>query len=225
MLSMFVLASQDNWEIAMYAGVDATGKDTGPYANNNPVLALYFIAFMIIGSFFVIQLFVGVFIDTFQTVTSEVKALSRQSSIRSEQSSGSEMGMQEPLNKLRLYVFDVVDKKQFDLIIAAFIITNVFTMSCESYKSSAGQANFLTTVDYIFNFVFGSEVVFKLWALYPKQYFSSRWNKFDFVVVMVSFLGKSDLHHRQQSQHLAIARSCVVVPKRKKSRICECELI
>lgn len=189
MLSMFVLASQDNWEIAMYAGVDATGKDTGPYANNNPVLALYFIAFMIIGSFFVIQLFVGVFIDTFQTVTSEVKALSRQSSIRSEQSSGSEMGMQEPLNKLRLYVFDVVDKKQFDLIIAAFIITNVFTMSCESYKSSAGQANFLTTVDYIFNFVFGSEVVFKLWALYPKQYFSSRWNKFDFVVVMVSFLG------------------------------------
>ncbi len=99
MLSMFILASQDNWEVAMYAGVDATGKDTGPYANNNPVLALYFIAFMIIGSFFVIQLFVGVFIDTFQTVTSEVKALSRQSSIRSEQSSGSEMGMQEPLNR------------------------------------------------------------------------------------------------------------------------------
>jgi len=62
-------------------------------------------------------------------------------------------------------------------------------MSCESYKSSAGQAAFLTWVDFVFNYVFGMEVVAKLWALYPKQYFSSRWNKFDFVVVMVSFLG------------------------------------
>jgi hypothetical protein len=68
-------------------------------------------------------------------------------------------------------VFDVVNKKQFDLIIAAFIITNVITMSCESYKSSGAQSEFLTTVDFVFNFVFGSEVVAKLWAQYPKQVF------------------------------------------------------
>jgi hypothetical protein len=63
---MFVLASQDNWEYAMFAGMDAQSRDLAPVVNVNPVISLYYIAFMVVGSFFVVQLFVGVFIDTFQ---------------------------------------------------------------------------------------------------------------------------------------------------------------
>lgn len=63
---MFVLSSQDNWEYAMFAGMDAQSRDLAPVVNVNPVISLYYIAFMVVGSFFVVQLFVGVFIDTFQ---------------------------------------------------------------------------------------------------------------------------------------------------------------
>ena len=44
MLSMFIIASQDNWECSMFAGIDATGQDTGPYINYDRVISLYFLS-------------------------------------------------------------------------------------------------------------------------------------------------------------------------------------
>jgi voltage-dependent calcium channel T type alpha-1G len=190
MLSMFVLASQDNWEMHMYAAIDATQKGKGPIANNEPGTGVFFLAILIVASFFVMQLFVGVFIDTFQTVTQENKALSRKSSLASENSSvTSATGAEAPLFWLRSVVYTVVTTKQFDLIIAAFILANIFTMAADTPKSSDIHTRILGVLEFVFNFVFGTEVIAKLWGMYPKQYFNSRWNKFDFVVVMFSYAG------------------------------------
>ena len=187
---MFILASQDNWECSMFAAVDATGKKTSPYVNNNPVISLYFIAFMIVGSFFVIQLFVGVFIDTFQTVVAERKALSRQSSVSSENTDTSmSANFQEPIGQMRLIAFNVVTQKQFDIIIAVYIVLNIFVMATEAYKLSKVQAKFIEVADFVFNFIFGSEMILKLVGLRGKHYFSSSWNLFDFTVVMISYGG------------------------------------
>jgi hypothetical protein len=190
LLSMFILASQDNWEYIMFAAIDSTGKKTGPYVNNNPVISLYFIAFMIVGSFFVIQLFVGVFIDTFQTVVAERKALSRQSSLSSEATDASaSANFQEPSGVWRLMVFDIVTQKQFDILIAVYIVLNILVMASEAYKLSSAQAKFIKTADFVFNFVFGSEMIFKIFGLRAKYYYSSSWNIFDYSVVMLSFSG------------------------------------
>jgi hypothetical protein len=190
LLSMFILASQDNWEYSMFAAIDSTGKKTGPYVNNNPVISLYFIAFMIVGSFFVIQLFVGVFIDTFQTVVAERKALSRQSSLSSEATDASaSANFQEPSGVWRLMVFDVVTQKQFDILIAVYIVLNIVVMASEAYKLSSVQAKFIKTADFVFNFVFGSEMICKIFGLRAKYYYSSSWNIFDFSVVMLSYCG------------------------------------
>jgi hypothetical protein len=190
LLSMFILASQDNWECSMFAAIDSTGKKTGPYVNNNPVISLYFIAFMIVGSFFVIQLFVGVFIDTFQTVVAEHKALSRQSSLSSETTDASaSANFQEPSGVWRLTVFDIITQKQFDILIAFYIVLNIFVMASEAYKLSSAQAKFIKTADFVFNFVFGSEMICKIFGLRAKYYYSSSWNIFDYSVVMLSFCG------------------------------------
>eukprot|EP00291_Cryptomonas_curvata_P014439 CAMPEP_0172153224 /NCGR_PEP_ID=MMETSP1050-20130122/1310_1 /TAXON_ID=233186 /ORGANISM="Cryptomonas curvata, Strain CCAP979/52" /LENGTH=988 /DNA_ID=CAMNT_0012821705 /DNA_START=410 /DNA_END=3377 /DNA_ORIENTATION=- len=179
LLSMFILASQDNWECSMFAAIDSTGKKTGPYVNSNPIISLYFIAFMIVGSFFVIQLFVGVFIDTFQTVVAERKALSRQSSLSSEATDVSASANFQEL----------VTQKQFDILIAVYIVLNIFVMASEAYKLSSVQAKFIKTADFVFNFVFGSEMICKIFGLRAKYYYSSSWNIFDYSVVMLSFCG------------------------------------
>ena len=111
MLSMFVLASQDNWEQAMFAGMDVTSAYTGPIVNYNIFLAFYYLAFMIVGSFFVIQLFVGVFIDTFQTVVAERKVLSRQSSLATDTTENSSAHGREPTDPIRLLLYDIVHIK------------------------------------------------------------------------------------------------------------------
>ena len=190
MLSMFVLASQDNWEMHMYAAIDATSKGSGPVANSTPETGIFFLAIMIVASFFVMQLFVGVFIDTFQTVTQESKALSRKSSLASENSSVTSTGnIDEPLSWRRNIFHNVVTTKQFDLVIAAFIVGNILAMSADTAKGSEVQTNLLLIFEFVFNFVFGSEVIAKQWGMYPVNYFNSRWNKFDFIVVMISYLG------------------------------------
>lgn len=66
---------------------------------------------------------------------------------------------------------------------------NVIVMACESFRQSLAQQQFLAIADVLFNMLFAAEVVLKLTALYPIEYFKSTWNRFDFVVVMVSFLG------------------------------------
>jgi hypothetical protein len=86
-------------------------------------------------------------------------------------------------------VHQVVTMKKFDMMIAAFILGNIIAMSAESFKSDSSQEEFLRTIDYIFNFVFGMEVVTKQWGLFPRHYFRSKWNKFDFAVVLVSYFG------------------------------------
>ena len=81
--------------------------------------------------------------------------------------------------------YTVTTQKRFDILIAVFIIANVVTMSAESFMSSEQHAQILAVFDFVFNFVFGAEVVAKMAGLYPAGYFSSNWNRFDFIVVMV----------------------------------------
>lgn len=52
----------------MYNGIDAVGVDMQPKKDKNPIMAMYFVAFMIIGSQFIINLFVGVVIDNFNKI-------------------------------------------------------------------------------------------------------------------------------------------------------------
>lgn len=51
----------------MWDGVDAVGIDMDPVRDNNVSWALYYILFILIGSFFMINLFVGIVCDSFQT--------------------------------------------------------------------------------------------------------------------------------------------------------------
>ena len=49
----------------MYHGADMTGVGTQPVRDTDKYYCLFFIAFIIVGSFFVMNLFVGVTIDKF----------------------------------------------------------------------------------------------------------------------------------------------------------------
>ncbi|CAL8262717.1 unnamed protein product [Arctogadus glacialis] len=65
LMSLFVLASKDGWVDIMYDGLDAVGVDKQPVMNNNPWMLLYFISFLLIVAFFVLNMFVGVVVENF----------------------------------------------------------------------------------------------------------------------------------------------------------------
>ncbi|KAM3843111.1 voltage-dependent T-type calcium channel subunit alpha-1G-like, partial [Diretmus argenteus] len=65
LMSLFVLASKDGWVDIMYDGLDAVGVDQQPTMNYNPWMLLYFISFLLIVAFFVLNMFVGVVVENF----------------------------------------------------------------------------------------------------------------------------------------------------------------
>jgi hypothetical protein len=71
LLSLFEIASLEMWPDLMYAGVDAVNPGLQPLTNHNPKACVYFVGFVIVGSFFVLNLFVGVAIDKFNHMQAE----------------------------------------------------------------------------------------------------------------------------------------------------------
>ncbi|XP_013915000.1 PREDICTED: voltage-dependent T-type calcium channel subunit alpha-1H-like [Thamnophis sirtalis] len=65
LMSLFVLSSKDGWVNIMYDGLDAVGIDQQPSRNHNLWMLLYFISFLLIVSFFVLNMFVGVVVENF----------------------------------------------------------------------------------------------------------------------------------------------------------------
>ncbi|XP_008047620.1 sodium channel protein type 11 subunit alpha, partial [Carlito syrichta] len=64
-LALLQVATFKGWMDIMYAAVDSRGKEQQPAFENNSIMYLYFVVFIIFGSFFTLNLFIGVIIDNF----------------------------------------------------------------------------------------------------------------------------------------------------------------
>jgi hypothetical protein len=54
-----------SWSSVMYSGIDSVAIDHTPIKKYRPFWGIFFIAFMIIGNLFIINLFVGIVTSTF----------------------------------------------------------------------------------------------------------------------------------------------------------------
>ena len=66
--TLFEISTTEGWTDVMFAAVDQRGIEMQPIQNNNPLWAIFFICFLIFGSFFVLEFFVGVTIDNFNKI-------------------------------------------------------------------------------------------------------------------------------------------------------------
>jgi len=65
-LLYFVIMSQVvNWENIMYKIMNSNGPDRVPGYKQQPYLSIFFMAFIIFGAFFIINMFVGVVISAY----------------------------------------------------------------------------------------------------------------------------------------------------------------
>ena len=74
MLVLFETATLEMWLEVMYHGVDAVDEGVHPARDANPAACVFFVIFIIVGSFFIMNLFVGVTIDKFNEMKEESAA-------------------------------------------------------------------------------------------------------------------------------------------------------
>ncbi|XP_050521806.1 voltage-dependent T-type calcium channel subunit alpha-1G-like isoform X2 [Daktulosphaira vitifoliae] len=196
LMALFVLSSRDGWVNIMYTGLDAVGVDQQPIENYSEWRLLYFISFILLVGFFVLNMFVGVVVENFHRCREEQEKEERVRRLakRAKQMEKKRRKMHEPpyyrdYSSARLLVHSVVTSKYFDLAIAAVIGLNVVTMALEFYMMPKALTYALKIFNYFFTAVFILECVMKMLALGMQLYVKDRWNLLDIGIVILSIVG------------------------------------
>lgn len=197
-LALLQVATFKGWMDIMFAAVDSREqKDEQPTYEYNKYMYLYFVIFIIFGSFFTLNLFIGVIIDNFNQ---QKKKLGGQDIFMTEEqkkyynamkklgSKKPQKPIPRPSNSLQGFFFDIVTKQAFDIIIMILICLNMVTMMVETDDQSKDTENLLYYINLAFVVIFTGECLLKIVAL-RYYYFTIGWNIFDFVVVILSIVG------------------------------------
>ncbi|XP_035932193.2 voltage-dependent T-type calcium channel subunit alpha-1G isoform X20 [Halichoerus grypus] len=196
LMSLFVLASKDGWVDIMYDGLDAVGVDQQPIMNHNPWMLLYFISFLLIVAFFVLNMFVGVVVENFhkcrqhqeeeESRRREEKRLRR---LEKKRRKAQCKPYYSDYSRFRLLVHHLCTSHYLDLFITGVIGLNVVTMAMEHYQQPQILDEALKICNYIFTVIFVLESVFKLVAFGFRRFFQDRWNQLDLAIVLLSIMG------------------------------------
>uniref|UniRef100_A0A3P8TKA8 Sodium channel protein n=1 Tax=Amphiprion percula TaxID=161767 RepID=A0A3P8TKA8_AMPPE len=205
-LALLQVATFKGWMDIMYAAVDSREVEDQPDYEVNIYMYIYFVVFIIFGSFFTLNLFIGVIIDNFNQQKKKIRAvlspdfLFCQDIFMTEEqkkyynamkklgSKKPQKPIPRPQNKIQGMVFDFVTQQVFDISIMILICLNMVTMMVETDDQSNETEVVLYWVNFIFIVVFTTEFLLKLFAL-RHYYFTNGWNIFDVVVVILSIVG------------------------------------
>ncbi|XP_032072432.1 sodium channel protein type 1 subunit alpha [Thamnophis elegans] len=196
-LSLLQVATFKGWMDIMYAAVDSRKVLEQPIYEDNLYMYIYFVIFIIFGSFFTLNLFIGVIIDNFNQqkkkfggqdifMTEEQKKY--YNAMKKLGSKKPQKPIPRPGNKYQGMVFDFVTQQVFDISIMILICLNMITMMVETDDQSKQTEDILYRINFIFIVLFTGECVLKLISL-RYYYFTIGWNIFDFVVVILSIVG------------------------------------
>uniref|UniRef100_A0A7M4E970 Sodium channel protein n=1 Tax=Crocodylus porosus TaxID=8502 RepID=A0A7M4E970_CROPO len=208
-LALLQVATFKGWTDIMYAAVDSREESEQPKMESNRYMYLYFVIFIIFGSFFTLNLFVGVIIDNFNE---QKKKISGEDIFMTEEqkkyynamkklgSKKPQKPIPRPLNKYQGFLFDIVTSQPFDIAIITLICLNMVTMMVETDDQSTTKTAVLNKINILFVAIFTGECVVKLLAL-RQYYFINAWNIFDLIVVVISIVATllSDLAKQFES--------------------------
>uniref|UniRef100_A0A6Q2YJG9 Sodium channel protein n=1 Tax=Esox lucius TaxID=8010 RepID=A0A6Q2YJG9_ESOLU len=206
-LALLQVATFKGWMDIMYAAIDSRKVEDQPIYEDNLYMYIYFVIFIIFGSFFTLNLFIGVIIDNFNQQKKKIRPiflilwikLCQDIFMTEEQkkyynamkklgSKKPQKPIPRPLNNFQGMVFDFVTQQVFDISIMMLICLNMVTMMVETDDQSEETENILYWVNFVFIVAFTTEFVLKLFAL-RHYYFTIGWNIFDVVVVILSIVG------------------------------------
>ncbi|XP_061087082.1 sodium channel protein type 4 subunit alpha A isoform X2 [Conger conger] len=196
-LSLLQVATFKGWMDIMYAAVDSREVEEQPEYEINIYMYLYFVIFIIFGSFFTLNLFIGVIIDNFNQQKKKFggKDIFMTEEQKKYYNAMKKLGSKKPVkpiprpsNEIQGKVYDFIMQQFFDIFIMVLICLNMVTMMVETDDQSQEKDEVLNKINLIFIVIFTGECTLKMFAL-RQYFFTVGWNIFDFIVVILSVVG------------------------------------
>ncbi|XP_077442586.1 sodium channel protein type 4 subunit alpha B-like isoform X2 [Stigmatopora argus] len=196
-LSLLQVATFKGWMDLMYAATDSKQIETQPEYEANVYNYLYFVIFIICGSFITFNFLVGAIIEYLRQLKAKIGGtglfmtqhqIKCYNSIKCLSLKGTWRSAPRPENKIQGLLFDLVTKPSFDMVFMVFACLQVLVLMVETSDQSSQKEEILFWMHFIIIVIFTVECIVKIIAL-RKHYFSFGWNIFDFVLVILFILG------------------------------------
>ncbi|XP_061511527.1 muscle calcium channel subunit alpha-1 isoform X4 [Anopheles gambiae] len=193
MLTLFTVSTFEGWPSLLYVSIDSHTENFGPIYNYRPLVATYYIIYIIVIAFFMVNIFVGFVIVTFQN---EGEQEYKNCDLDKNQRNCIEFALKaKPVrryipndDRIQYKVWWFVTSQLFEYTIFILIMMNTITLSMKFYRQPQPYTEWLDFLNLLFTAVFALEFVFKLAAFRFQNYFGDAWNVFDFIIVLGSFI-------------------------------------
>ncbi|RVE48330.1 hypothetical protein evm_006990 [Chilo suppressalis] len=192
MLTLFTVSTFEGWPGLLYVSIDSNAEDRGPITNFRPIVAAYYIIYIIIIAFFMVNIFVGFVIVTFQN---EGEQEYKNCELDKNQRNCIEFALKAkpirryiPKHRIQYKVWWFVTSQPFEYAIFVLIMINTITLAMKYHNQPPEYSKALDMLNMLFTAVFALEFIFKLAAFRFKNYFGDAWNTFDFIIVLGSII-------------------------------------
>ncbi|XP_035378007.1 voltage-dependent L-type calcium channel subunit alpha-1C isoform X6 [Electrophorus electricus] len=201
MMALFAVSTFEGWPGLLYKAIDSHAEDVGPIYNYRVVISIFFIIYIIIIAFFMMNIFVGFVIVTFQEQGEQEY---KNCELDKNQRQCVEYALKArplrryiPKNPYQYKVWYVVNSTYFEYLMFTLILLNTICLAMQHHGQSTSFNNAMNILNMLFTGLFTVEMILKLIAFKPRGYFSDPWNVFDFLIVIGSIIDVilSEINH------------------------------
>ncbi|KAK2505902.1 hypothetical protein MC885_004645 [Smutsia gigantea] len=190
MMALFTVSTFEGWPALLYKAIDAHTEDKGPIYNHHVEISVFFIVYIIIIAFFMMNIFVGFVIITFRAQGEQEY---QNCELDKNQRQCVEYALKAqplrryiPKNPHQYRVWATVNSATFEYLMFLLILLNTVALAMQHYEQTAPFNYAMDILNMVFTGLFTVEMVLKIIAFKPKHYFADAWNTFDALIVVGS---------------------------------------
>ncbi|KAB5536707.1 hypothetical protein PHYPO_G00110550 [Pangasianodon hypophthalmus] len=192
MLALFTASTFEGWPKLLYKAIDSNMEDVGPVYNNRIGISIFFIVYLILIAFFMMNIFVGFVIVTFQEQGEQEY---KNCELDKNQRQCVQYALKArplrcyiPKNPYQYQVWYIVTSCYFEYLMFLLIMLNTMCLGMQHCNQSEHITHLSDMLNVIFTVLFTVEMILKVGAFKAKGYFGDPWNVFDFVIVVGSIV-------------------------------------
>ncbi|KYO29803.1 hypothetical protein Y1Q_0023159 [Alligator mississippiensis] len=210
MMALFTVSTFEGWPALLYKAIDSNGENVGPIYNYRVEISIFFIIYIIIIAFFMMNIFVGFVIVTFQEQGEQEY---KNCELDKNQRQCVEYALKArplrryiPKNPYQYKFWYVVNSTGFEYIMFVLIMLNTLCLAMQHYEQSKLFNDAMDILNMVFTGVFTVEMVLKVIAFKPKHYFTDAWNTFDALIVVGSVvdIAITEVNNSEDSARISI---------------------
>uniref|UniRef100_A0A674E2C1 Voltage-dependent L-type calcium channel subunit alpha n=1 Tax=Salmo trutta TaxID=8032 RepID=A0A674E2C1_SALTR len=227
MLALFTVSTFEGWPKLLYKAIDSNMEDVGPVYNNRIAISIFFIVYLILIAFFMMNIFVGFVIVTFQEQGEQEY---KNCELDKNQRACVEYALNArplrcyiPKNQYQYNVWYIVTSCYFEYLMFLLIMLNTMCLGMQHCNQSTHVTDLSDMLNVIFTVLFTVEMILKLMAFKAKGYFGDPWNVFDFVIVIGSvvdvILSEVDVTLASSGGLYCLHGCAVIIPDSENARV------